>query len=61
MVEGFTKKYNITMLLYYETASNVQVAIAHEKQLKSWRRSKKIALIEASNPQWKEFSLEWYG
>ncbi len=59
LVEGFTKKYNITMLVYYETTSEVQAAIAREKQLESWRRSKKIALIESSNPQWKDFSLEW--
>ncbi len=59
--EGFTKKYNITMLVYYETVGDVLVAIAREKQLKSWRRNKKIALIESSNPQWKDFSLEWYG
>ena len=55
------QEYNITMLVYYETASDIQVAIAREKQLKSWRRSKKIALIESSNPQWKDFSLEWSG
>ena len=61
LVEGFTKKYNITMLVYYETTSDVHAAIAREKQLKSWRRSKKIALIESSNPQWKDLSLEWYG
>ncbi len=61
VAEGFTKKYNITMLAYYEIASDVQAAIAREKQLKSWRRSKKIALIESSNPRWKDFSLEWTG
>ncbi len=61
LVEGFTKKYNITMLVYYETTSDVHAAIAREKQLKSWRRSKKIALVESSNPQWKDISLEWYG
>ncbi len=61
LAEGFTKKYNITMLAYHETASDVQAAIVREKQLKSWRRSKKIALIESSNPQWKDFSLEWSG
>ena len=58
---GFTNKYNITMLVYYETASDIQAAIAREKQLKSWRRSKKIALIESSNPQRRNCSLEWYG
>ena len=61
LAKGFTKKYNITILVFYETTSDVQAAIAREKQLKSWRRSKKIALIESSNPQWKDFSLEWYG
>ena len=61
LVEGFAKKYNITMLVYYETTSDVHAAIAREKQLKSWRRSKKIALIESSNPQWKDLFLEWYG
>ncbi len=47
VADGFTNKCNITMLVYYETASYVQAAIAREKQLKSWRRSKKIALIES--------------
>ncbi len=61
LLEGFTKKYNVTMLVYYETTSDVYAAIAREKQLKSWRRSKKIALIESSNPQWKDFSREWSG
>ena len=59
LVDRFTKKYNITMLVYYETTGDIQAAIAREKQLKSWRRSKKIALIESSNPQWKDFSLGW--
>ena len=58
LLEGFTKKYNITMPVYYEVTADVHSAIAREKQLKSWRRSKKIALIESSNPQWKDFSLE---
>ena len=61
VADGFTNKYNITMLVYYETASDIQAAIAREKQLKSWRRSKKIALIESSNPQRRDCSLEWYG
>ena len=61
LVDRFTKKYNITMLVYYETTGDIQATIAREKQLKSWRRSKKIALIESSNPQWKDFSLGWYG
>ncbi len=59
-LDGFTKKYNITYLVYYETTSDVEVARAREKQLKGWRRDRKIALIEASNPQWKDITLEWY-
>ncbi len=58
--DGFTKKYNITFLVYFDVTSNVEAARAREKQLKGWRRDKKIALIEASNPQWKDLSLEWY-
>jgi putative endonuclease len=43
--EGFTKKYNVTRLTYYEETSDVQTALAREKEIKKWRRSKKIALI----------------
>ena len=51
-VEGFTKKYNIDKLIYYEQADNVYVALAREKQLKKWRREKKVNLIEKFNPLW---------
>jgi putative endonuclease len=60
MIEGFTKRYNVTRLVFYELFSDVRDAIAREKQIKSWRRSKKIALIETLNPQWKDLSTEWY-
>ena len=60
MVEGFTKKYNITKLLYFEETSDVQSAIAREKQIKGWLRSKKIALIESQNPQWEDLSEGWF-
>ncbi len=60
LADGFTKKYNITMLMYYEETGDVESAIAREKQLKGWRRSRKIDLIEGFNPQWKDLSLEWY-
>lgn len=60
LVTGFTSKYNITQLIYYEETNDVQVALAREKQIKGWLRSKKIALIESINPQWKDLSLEWY-
>ena len=57
---GFTKKYSVTSLVFYETTSDVGEAIAREKQLKGWRRSKKIDLIESTNPGWNDLSLDWY-
>ena len=60
MVEGFTKKYNITKLVYYEDTNDVEEAIAREKQIKGWLRRKKIALIESMNPEWKDLSEEWF-
>ncbi|MGH7791067.1 MAG: GIY-YIG nuclease family protein, partial [Thermodesulfobacteriota bacterium] len=52
LVEGFTKKYNITELVYYEEMNDIHDAIGREKQIKGWLRAKKIALIESVNPEW---------
>ena len=52
LAEGFTKKYNINKLVHYEQTEDVLSAIAREKQLKRWRREKKINLIERENPLW---------
>jgi len=52
LVEGFTKKYNIDKLVYFEQTEDVMSAIAREKQLKRWNRKKKITLIEQMNFQW---------
>jgi putative endonuclease len=60
LIEGFTKKYNITRLVYYETTCDVRTAIQREKQIRGWLRSKKIALIEAANPEWQDLSEGWY-
>ncbi len=60
LIDGFTKKYNITFLIYYETTSSVEAARVREKQLKGWRRVRKVALIEAFNNQWRDLSLGWY-
>ena len=60
LVAGFTSKYNITKLVYYEETSDVYSALAREKQIKGWLRAKKVALIEAENLEWKDLSLEWY-
>ena len=59
LVPGFTSKYNLTWLAYYEETSDVASAIAREKQIKGWRRSKKVELIESMNPRWKDLSVEW--
>ena len=60
LMPGFTEKYNITWLAYFEETSNIVSAIAREKQIKGWRRSKKLDLIETVNPQWKDLALDWY-
>jgi putative endonuclease len=60
MVDGFTKKYNITKLVYFEETNDVQTAISREKQIKGWLRIKKIALIESVNPGWADLSEGWY-
>ena len=58
-VPGFTKKYNVTKLVYYEVTSDVSAAIEREKQIKSWRRSKKIALVESTNSKWRDLTADW--
>ncbi len=60
LVEGFTKKYNITRLVYYEEMNSIPDAIAREKQIKGWLRVKKIALIESANQEWKDLSENWF-
>ncbi len=57
LVEGFTKKYNIDMLVYYEVSENIESAIIREKQLKKWNRNWKLELIENFNPEWKDLYL----
>ncbi len=59
LIPGFTKKYNVNRLVYYETFNQVRDAIAREKAIKGWLRRKKIALIESSNPTWADLSEEW--
>ena len=59
-VPGFTQKYNVTRLVYFEVWGSARAAIAREKQIKDWRRSKRAALIESVNPHWKDLSAEWF-
>lgn len=60
LVEGFTKRYNLTRLVYYEPTNNVEGAIRREKQIKGWLRRKKLALIQSMNPEWRDLSEGWY-
>ena len=60
LIPGFTSKYNITRLVYYEAHPSARDAIAHEKQIKGWLRAKKIALIESANPNWDDVSAAWH-
>jgi len=60
LVDGFTKKYNVHILAYYEVMNDVTSAIAREKQIKAWRRSKRVELIESVNPQWRDLSDGWF-
>ena len=60
LIPGFTTKYNIDRLVYFESTSNIEAAIAYEKKLKGWTRAKKISLIKEQNPQWVDLSKNWY-
>ena len=59
LIPGFTKRYSVNRLVYFETFKHPQDAIAREKQIKGWLRRKKLALIESSNPTWADLSEEW--
>jgi putative endonuclease len=59
-VEGFTKRYRITRLVYVEEYADVREAIAREKQIKAWARKKRIDLINSANPKWLDLSEGWY-
>ena len=59
LVEGFTKKYNVSWLVYYEQTQDVKAAILREKQIKAWRREKKVELVDVMNPEWKDLSSGW--
>jgi putative endonuclease len=56
VVPGFSKRYRIHRLVYYELFGHIRAAIAREKQIKAWSRKKKIALIEATNPTWADLA-----
>ena len=59
LVAGFTSKYNITRLVYFEETGEVWAALAREKQIKGWVRRRKVAMIESANPTWEDLSANW--
>ncbi len=59
-LEGFSSRYNVQRLVYIEEYSDIQEAIKRERQIKGWRREKKVALIESINPGWKDRAQEWF-
>jgi len=61
LVPGFTARYNINRLVYYEHHADIREAIRREKQIKGWLREKKIALITLMNPGWCDLSENWFG
>ena len=59
LVDGFTSRYNVHKLVYFESTNDIHSAMAREKQLKGWRREKKNALISKENPTWFDLSKDW--
>ena len=59
LVPGFTSKYNVQKLVYFEETEDVLTALEREKEIKRWRREKKNNLVEKKNPDWKDLSSEW--
>ena len=59
LVDGFTKSYQIDCLVFFESTNDVRVALEREKEIKKWRREKKIALIETVNPVWMDLIAGW--
>jgi putative endonuclease len=58
-IKGYTSKYHIKRLVYYETTGDIRAGIAREKEIKGWLRKKKVALIESVNPTWQDLSADW--
>ena len=58
LIPGFTQRYKVRQLVYYEATYNVNAAIAREKQIKRWRREKKVKLVETINPAWDDLARE---
>jgi putative endonuclease len=59
LIKGFTSRYNVHKLVYFDCTTDVKEAIAKEKQIKGWTRAKKLSLIEQNNPDWHDLSAHW--
>ncbi len=59
LVKGFTEKYNVNKLVYFEETQDIAAAIVREKEIKKWRREKKNQLVNRMNPNWEDLSAEW--
>jgi putative endonuclease len=60
LIPGFTSRYNLTRLVYYERFFFPDAAISRKKELKGWKRSKKIKLVESMNPRWEDLARDWH-
>jgi len=60
LADGFTKKYNVDRLVYFEETDDVTIAIEREKQLKRWVRRRKADLVATMNPEWRDLAADWY-
>lgn len=60
MIQGFTQRYNINKLVYFEITANIESAILREKEIKKWRRGKKDTLVVKGNPEWLDLSKDVY-
>ena len=60
LIDGFSKRYNLTKLVYYEQTDDVSIAIEREKRMKKWYRKWKIELIEKENHKWNDLAADWY-
>lgn len=59
LIEGFTQKYNVKKLVYFEETTDINSAITREKQIKGWLREKKNRLVQSISPEWRDLSTDW--
>jgi putative endonuclease len=60
LIPGFTRQYKVNRLVYFESTSHIRAALERERQIKSWRRDKKVRLIEGVNAAWLDLSIDWF-